>query len=82
LKIDVEGMELDVLQGADDTLTRHKPVLIVEAIKADRAQIESVLARLNYRTFPMGLNLLGIHVDDPTLTRLSTTEHGVVLATV
>lgn len=82
LKIDVEGMELDVLQGADDTLTRLKPVLIVEAIKADRAQIESVLARLNYRTFPMGLNLLGIHADDPTLQRLSTTEHGVVLATV
>lgn len=82
LKIDVEGMELDVLQGADATLMRHKPVLIVEAIKADRAQIETVLTRLNYKIFPMGLNLLGIHAEDPTLQRLSTSEHGVVLATV
>lgn len=82
LKIDVEGMELDVLQGADGTLAKLKPALIVEAIKADRAQIGAVLARLNYRTFPMGLNLLGIHADDPTLQRVSISEKGIVLATI
>lgn len=82
LKIDVEGMELDVLQGANSALARLKPILIVEAIKADRKQIESVLAQQDYKTFPMGLNLLGIHVDDPTLQRVSVSDKGVVLATV
>jgi FkbM family methyltransferase len=30
IKIDVEGSELDVLKGARDTITKNKPVLIVE----------------------------------------------------
>lgn len=35
LKIDVEGMELDVLLGASETIKRHRPVM---AIEADREQ--------------------------------------------
>lgn len=32
LKIDVEGMELAVLKGAEQTITRHKPHLFLEAV--------------------------------------------------
>ena len=30
IKIDVEGMELEVLQGAKATLERFRPIIIVE----------------------------------------------------
>ncbi len=49
-KIDVEGMELDVLAGAEETIARCRPVLCVEA---DRdAQVPALIAWLreqNYR---------------------------------
>lgn len=35
IKIDVEGMEFDVLDGAADTIQRYHPVLFVEHKKAD-----------------------------------------------
>jgi hypothetical protein len=37
LKIDVEGMEGDVLQGAAKTIARCRPVLYVENDRADRS---------------------------------------------
>ncbi|MBO2969087.1 FkbM family methyltransferase [Burkholderia pseudomallei] len=40
LKIDVEGFELQVLQGAQKTLAKHRPVLYVEN---DRVELSSVL---------------------------------------
>jgi FkbM family methyltransferase len=36
VKIDVEGMELDVLEGAVETITRARPVLAVEADREDK----------------------------------------------
>jgi FkbM family methyltransferase len=42
IKIDVEGMELDVLEGAADTVARHQPVLYVES---DRPQKAAALIR-------------------------------------
>jgi hypothetical protein len=38
LKVDVEGMELQVLRGAADTLRRTRPILYVENDRADRSQ--------------------------------------------
>src|SRR5262249_31757374 len=46
IKIDVEGMELEAIEGAEASLTRSRPVLIVEAIKSDKAKLRSVLERL------------------------------------
>ena len=37
IKIDVEGMELDVLEGAVDTVARHQPVLYVESDRPQKA---------------------------------------------
>ena len=44
IKVDVEGMELDVLAGARQTLARHRPILYVENDRADKA--EALVARL------------------------------------
>ena len=38
IKIDVEGMERDVLEGARATIARHQPLLYVENNRADRSQ--------------------------------------------
>lgn len=37
LKIDVEGMELAVLRGADKMITRHRPYIYVENDRADKS---------------------------------------------
>jgi FkbM family methyltransferase len=37
LKIDAEGMDLDVLRGAERAILRDKPVIVVEQIKTDAA---------------------------------------------
>jgi FkbM family methyltransferase len=44
IKIDVEGMELDVLTGAKATLARCRPILCVENDRADKA--EALVAQL------------------------------------
>jgi FkbM family methyltransferase len=38
LKVDVEGMELQVLRGADATLRKLRPIMYVENDRADRSQ--------------------------------------------
>jgi len=70
IKIDVEGMELEAIEGAETSLTRARPILIVESIKTDKAMLHARLERLGYRLFEMGLNLLAIHASDQTLTHL------------
>jgi FkbM family methyltransferase len=52
VKIDVEGMELDVLKGAKDTLQRFRPRLYVENDRAEKspALIDHLLA-LDYRLY-------------------------------
>ena len=52
IKIDVEGMEVDVLAGAGELIARHKPVLYVEndRVEHSRAVIEAVQA-LGYRAW-------------------------------
>lgn len=37
IKIDVEGMELEVLQGAGETLAKHRPALYIENDRKDKS---------------------------------------------
>jgi FkbM family methyltransferase len=50
IKIDVQGAELDVLRGAQTTLTRHRPVLLVENPGRD-LRIAALLNPLGYREY-------------------------------
>jgi len=53
VKVDVEGMEADVLEGARTYLTTHRPVLYVEADRGDkRLPLIALLEELGYDVFP------------------------------
>jgi len=60
IKIDVEGMEQEVLVGGHDTIRKHRPVLYVENDRAEKSEqlIESIKS-LDYRIywhFPQDFN--------------------------
>jgi FkbM family methyltransferase len=68
VKIDVEGMELEVLRGGQSILARHHPVLYVEVAKSDRVAIGDLLGALGYRVIEAGsMNILAEYVNDPSL---------------
>lgn len=82
MKIDVEGMEVDVLEGAKETIARCKPMLTVEIIKTDKTAVTKFLTELGYSLYPMGINLLAVHNSDPAKANLSIGENGALNLTV
>ena len=79
IKIDVEGMEVDVLQGAEKTISEAKPMMMIEIIKTDKAQVEAFLSSNEYQIYPMGINVLAIHKSDPSINHISTNANGLNL---
>ena len=73
LKIDVEGMEIETLTGADNLIKSFGPIIMVEWIKSPKEEIKQVLNRFNYTHFEVGINLLAIHNSDPTLGHVKST---------
>jgi len=73
IKIDVEGMELEAIEGGKELLARCRPVLLVESFKCDKAKLRGVLEQLGYRLFEMGMNLLAVHESDKTLAHVKPT---------
>jgi FkbM family methyltransferase len=45
MKIDVEGHELQVLEGAAETLSQNRPAIVIESDMANRPQVDAVLRR-------------------------------------
>ena len=70
LKIDVEGMELEVLAGARQTIARCLPIIVVERLKTDQDALIAVLGPNGYRLYHQGLNIIAIHPADPSLERI------------
>ncbi len=77
IKIDVEGMEVDVLMGAKATIKRSKPIMTIEVIKTDMNKVNKFLAENGYKTYPMGMNLLAVHESD-AITKHLTLNNGVL----
>ncbi|MBO7537542.1 MAG: FkbM family methyltransferase [Alphaproteobacteria bacterium] len=49
VKIDVEGHELEVLQGARETLLKYKPTIFVESFPDKKPKVHEYLTNLGYR---------------------------------
>ena len=64
IKLDIEGMELEALQGADQTIRRSRPILLVEKIKCDTEQVGRWFAERGYMLREVGINVLAVHSDD------------------
>jgi FkbM family methyltransferase len=65
IKLDVEGMEEDVLDGSFDSISKNNPILYVELIKSNKVKILDLLKKYGYVNFPYGENLIAIHSTDP-----------------
>ena len=65
LKIDVEGMEADVLEGAKASIARDHPLLVIEHIKSNVRVLHDILAEHGYNSYVVGMNIMAIHPDDP-----------------
>jgi len=74
IKIDIEGMELEALDGAQATIEKSRPILLVESIKASRELLRAWLEKRSYQVVDAGLNLLAIHKTDQTLSQLNLSE--------
>lgn len=70
LKIDIEGMEMEALTGAAHTIARHRPYVIIEAIKADSQQIARFLSERGYRINYHGLNIVALHESEADIEGL------------
>ena len=60
IKIDVEGMEMDVLNGAQNTINKWRPVLYVEFFKVDREALRQRIAAWGYDVHVNAVNYLCI----------------------
>jgi FkbM family methyltransferase len=67
LKIDVEGMECDVLEGARRTIRRSLPVIIIEHFKTGPEEMAGFLKHHGYCLAELGMNILAIHPTDKTI---------------
>lgn len=62
IKIDVEGMELDVLDGAIDLIKQHKPIIFAEWIRCGKKALTEKLESFGYRIVTCdSMNLVGVH---------------------
>ncbi|MGH3183647.1 MAG: FkbM family methyltransferase [Streptosporangiaceae bacterium] len=65
IKIDVEGMELEVLEGARQAIERWRPMIIAESLKDHQARLEPWLKQAGYKVWAMGPNYVAVHAADP-----------------
>jgi len=70
MKIDVEGMEADVLAGARETLLRHKPLIHIEHVKSGRQVLGNLLGEAGYRLYDTGADFVCIPEHDARTTHL------------
>jgi FkbM family methyltransferase len=61
IKIDVEGMEINVLKGAQESIAKFRPFMLIEYLKSCEEEIVSYLKTANYIIYSgIGANYLAI----------------------
>jgi FkbM family methyltransferase len=70
IKIDIEGMEMEALVGGEKSINAHKPILMIEKIKSDESEIRKFVEKFGYKIFPLGINLVAVHQDDPVSNQI------------
>jgi FkbM family methyltransferase len=73
IKIDVEGMELEALEGAKRSITQSHPIMLIEKIKTDAEKLRAWLKAHGYEVIDAGINMLAIHQSDKTLADVRVT---------
>jgi FkbM family methyltransferase len=76
IKLDVEGMELAALGGAEMTIEHWRPVLFVEWAKCGAEPLRTWLAARGYDSHVLGINLLAIHQQDPVAAHVQKSPPG------
>lgn len=67
IKIDVEGMELDVIAGARETIEKHRPVIYAEHAIIGLDRIKTALPGYTFVCARDDDNVLCVHREDPIL---------------
>jgi FkbM family methyltransferase len=67
MKVDVEGMEMEVLEGSRRAIGRFLPILVVENLKTDTDALNAYLDSFGYSRVTKGLDTIAVHRSDPTL---------------
>jgi FkbM family methyltransferase len=70
IKIDIEGMEMEALEGACQLIEKCHPILLIEQIKTVRERLRAWIQERGYEVIDAGINLLAVHRTDPTLKEL------------
>jgi tetratricopeptide (TPR) repeat protein len=60
MKIDAEGMEIQVLDGAADLIKRSRPIMYIEYLKADQVALLQRVINYDYSVYLNNINFLCI----------------------
>lgn len=73
LKLDVEGMECQALQGGERTLWRERPVIFAEVMMSGIAEVSRCLPP-GYRHVVLANDILAMPADDPAWSMIEITD--------
>lgn len=79
LKLDVEGMEPEVLRGAADTIKRCQPIIFAEQFLCGAAALRSAIPA-DYTVNDLGAYALAVHAKDKVREHLFFKAEGVATA--